>query len=111
MQHLLYTTKSIFFHNKTASKMPTTKKQRFKQSYFDHINIHETSPDKYVQTSTVADFDGAVITTMFLADPKHGGQDIQAQFEYVLSAYDDDLRLIRNPQIQIKYWEFTAIQE
>jgi len=91
--------------------MPTTKKQRFGYDWDNYCDFHHRQPDKYVQTSTVADYDGALITTMFLADPKHKGHDIQAQFEYVLSAYDDDLRLIRNPQIQIKFWEFTAIQE
>ena len=88
-----------------------TRKQRFKYDWDMYFLFHHRNPDKYVQTSTVADFDGALITTMFLADKKHAGRDIQAQFEYVLSAYDDDLRLIRNPQIQIKFWEFTAIQD
>ena len=91
--------------------MKTTRKQRFIQSWDNHIAMHGKTPDKYVQTSTVPDFDGSLETIMFLADEKHAGRDMRAKLEYVLSAYDDDLRLIRNPQIQIKYWEFTAIQD
>ena len=88
-----------------------TKKQRFIQSWDNHIAMHGKTPDKYVQTSTVPDFDGSLETIMFLAEEKHKGQDIQAKFDYVISTYDEELRHQRNPQIQIKYWEFTAIQD
>ena len=51
--------------------MPTTKKQRFGYDWDNYCDFHHRQPDKYVQTSTVADFDGSLITTMFLADKKH----------------------------------------
>lgn len=92
-------------------KESETEKGRFIQSWDNYIAMHGKTPDKYVQTSTVPDFNGSLETIMFLAEEKHAGWDMRAKIEYVLSAYDDDLRLIRNPQIRIKYWEFTAIED
>jgi len=88
-----------------------TKKQRFIQSWDNFCSQHGKTPDKYVQTSTVPKYDETVETIMFLAVPKHKGADIMDKFNYVLFAYDDDLRHKNNPQIAILYWEFTAIED
>ena len=88
-----------------------TKKDRFVQSWDNFFSQHGKTPDKYVQTSTVPKYDETVETIMFLAVLKHKGADINAKFNYVLTAYDDDLRHKHNPEIAILYWEFTAIED
>lgn len=92
-------------------EVPLTKKERFANSWHNFILQKGKTPDKYVQTSTVPKFDDAIETIMFLAVAKHEGADITAKFNYVLFAYDDDLRHKNNPDIAILYWEFTAIEE
>lgn len=92
-------------------ELVSTKKQRFAESWANFFSQNGKTPDKYVQTSTVPNFEGSTETIMFLADQQHAGKDIEAKFDYIMNYYDDELRLIRNPQIQIKFWEFTAIQE
>lgn len=88
-----------------------TKKEKFIQSWDNFFSQHGKAPDKYIQTSTVPKYDETVETIMFLAVPKHEGADINAKFNYVLTAYDDDLRHKHNSEIAILSWEFSAIED
>lgn len=91
------------------NEIASTKKQRFAQSWVNFFEQNGKSPEKYVQTSTVPNFEGSLEVIMFLAEQEHAGKDIEAKFNYVMSAYDDELRHKNNPQIEIQNWEFSSI--